>query len=320
MLGSLLFLLLFVTAGPKPAPPPVGFLEYLGEYERDASNRLIVRESNGALEVVVGNASPQTLRAAGKDRFEGGGKTYQFERNAQGRLRAVRAGAEFVRRTDFPEDGAVFRIQAVRPVEELRREAVKKSPPVESGKRKAELVDLQTLPVKLHLDIRYATSNNFMGAPMYSQARAFLQKPAAEALARAAADLEKQGFGLLIHDAYRPWYVTWMFWEATPTKQRKFVANPAEGSRHNRGCAVDLSMYDLATGKPVNMVSVYDEMTDRAYPDYAGGTSLARWQRAVLREAMEKQGFTVNVSEWWHFDYKDWKQYPIGTARFEDLR
>ena len=88
---------------------------------------------------------------------------------------------------------------------------------------------------------------------------------------------------------------------------------------HNRGCAVDLSMYELKTGKPVSMPSVYDEMTDRAYPDYAGGTAEQRWNRSVLREAMEKQGFVVNKAEWWHFDYKDWKMYPIGTARFEDL-
>ena len=128
---------------------------------------------------------------------------------------------------------------------------------------------------------------------MYSQARAFLQGPAADALAKAALDLQRKGFGLLIHDGYRPWYVTWMFWEATPARQRIFVANPAEGSRHNRGCAVDLSMYEIATGKPVTMPSVYDEMTDRAFPDYPGGTSLQRWYRSVLREAMEKQGFEV---------------------------
>ncbi len=320
MLSKLILTLLLVAAGPQPALPPAGLVEYLGEYGSGRATRSIIREAQGELEVVAGKSAPQLLRKTGKDVFEAGARTYRFQRDGSGRVAAVHSGTVYPRRTDFPEDGAVFRIKPVRPVEELRVAALKQSPPAETGKRKAELVDLHRLAARLHFDIRYATANNFMGAPMYSQAGAFLQRPAAEALVRAAKDLEAKGFGLLIHDAYRPWYVTWMFWEATPVKQRIFVANPVEGSRHNRGCAVDLSMYDLATGKPVNMVSVYDEMTDRAYPDYPGGTAFARWQRAVLREAMEKQGFTVNVAEWWHFDYKEWRQYPIGTARFEELR
>ena len=114
---------------------------------------------------------------------------------------------------------------------------------------------------------------------------------------------------MLIHDAYRPWYVTKVFWDATPDDKKVFVANPANGSRHNRGCAVDLTLYDLKTRKPVEMVSTYDETTARAYPDYPGGTSLQRWHRKLLRDAMEAEGFTVYEAEWWHFDYKDWKSY-----------
>ena len=130
-----------------------------------------------------------------------------------------------------------------RPIAELRAEALAARPPVEAGAfRKPELVDLATLGGGLHFDIRYATANNFMGTPMYSEARAFLEKPAAEALLRAAATLRAEGYGLLIHDAYRPWYVTRMFWDATPAKLHGFVANPQKGSKHNRGCAVDLSL------------------------------------------------------------------------------
>ena len=127
------------------------------------------------------------------------------------------------------------------------------------------------------------------------------------------------GYGLLIHDAYRPWYVTKVFWEATPEDKRIFVANPAQGSRHNRGAAVDLTLYDLATGKPVEMVSTYDETTDRAYPDYPGGTSMQRWLRRTLRDAMESEGFAVYEAEWWHFDYKDWKSYGIGNVPFDKI-
>jgi len=213
-----------------------------------------------------------------------------------------------------------FRITPLRPVEELRAQALKEQPPHELGTfLKPDLVELVKLDLTIKLDIRYATTNNFLGTPVYTQARAFLQRPAAEALLRAHHELQAQGYGLIIHDGYRPWYVTKIFWDATPDDNKIFVANPAEGSQHNRGCAVDLSLYDLKTGKEVKMPSGYDEMSDRAFADYAGGTPGERARRALLRQAMEKQGFTVYPQEWWHFDYKDWKQYPILNVKFEDL-
>jgi D-alanyl-D-alanine dipeptidase len=214
-----------------------------------------------------------------------------------------------------------FRITPVRPVEELRREALAAQPPQEHGHfRKPELVELVKLDPTIKLDIRYATTNNFLSTPMYSQARAFMQRPAAEALVRANRELKKQGYGLLIHDAYRPWYVTKMFWEATPDDKKIFVADPKEGSKHNRGCAVDLTLYELKTGKAVQMPSGYDEMSERAFADYKGGTAEQRERRAILRQAMEKEGFTVYPQEWWHFDYKDWKEYPVMNVRFEEVR
>jgi D-alanyl-D-alanine dipeptidase len=158
-----------------------------------------------------------------------------------------------------------------------------------------------------------------MGEKFYSQARAFLQQPAAEALVRAHQTLRSMGYGLLIHDAYRPWYVTRMFWDATPKEQKDFVADPAKGSRHNRGCAVDLSLYDLRTGKAIEMVCGYDEFSHRAYPTYPGGTSLQRYHRQLLRKVMEAEGFKVFDVEWWHFDFKDWRSYPIGILTFEEI-
>jgi D-alanyl-D-alanine dipeptidase len=215
---------------------------------------------------------------------------------------------------------STFRITPVRPVRELERDARAAQPPQENGSfRKSELVELETLDHTIKLDIRYATSNNFLSTPMYSQARAFLQRPAAEALVRAQKALRDKGYGLLIHDAYRPWYVTKMFWDATPEDKKIFVANPKEGSRHNRGCAVDLTLYDLKTSAGVKMPSGYDEMSERAYADYAGGTVEERERRAILRHAMEKEGFTVYPQEWWHFDYKDWNRYPIMNLKFEEI-
>jgi len=213
-----------------------------------------------------------------------------------------------------------FHITPLHPIDQLREAALKTPPPPELGTfRPNDLVELTTLDPALKLDIRYATANNFLGTPVYTQARAFLQRPAAEAVARADRELRPLGYGLIIHDGYRPWYVTKIFWEATPGPQKIFVADPRTGSRHNRGCAVDLSLFDLETGLEVDMPSGYDEMTDHAYADYPGGTPEARKLRAILRAAMVKQGFEINPTEWWHFDYKDWRQYPIGNLKFEDL-
>jgi D-alanyl-D-alanine dipeptidase len=199
-----------------------------------------------------------------------------------------------------------FNITPLRPVEELRAEALKAQPPHEQRSFRApDLVELVKLDPTIKLDITYAGTNNFLSTAVYTQARAFLQRPAAEALVRAQHELEASGYGLIIHDGYRPWYVTRIFWDATPRNQKIFVANPAEGSKHNRGCAVDLSLYDLKT--------------PRAYAHYAGGTPEERARRELLRRAMVKQHFLVNPKEWWHFDYVDWKQYPILNTRFEDL-
>ena len=224
-------------------------------------------------------------------------------------------------RVDAGSDPSRFyRITPSKPLDQLRASALAAKPPVEPGPfRKSDLVELAALDPAIRLDIRYAQSNNFLSTPIYSQARAFLQRPAAEALLRVLRKLQPLGYGLLIHDAYRPWYVTKMFWDATPPEAHNFVADPATGSRHNRGCAVDLTLYDLATGKPIEMPGLYDEMSPRSFPNFPGGTSLQRWNRDLLRRAMESEGFTVYEDEWWHFDYKDWKQYPILNVQFENL-
>jgi zinc D-Ala-D-Ala dipeptidase len=189
-----------------------------------------------------------------------------------------------------------FHITPVRPVSELLPIALAAKPPVEKGEfRTSDLVELIKLDPTIQLDIRYATPNNLIGTPVYSQARAFLQRPAAEALVRVQHALAKEGYGLLVHDAYRPWYVTKLFWDAVPEAQHQFVADPAKGSRHNRGSAVDLTLIDLKTGEPVVMPSLYDETTERAYPTYTGGTEEQRRLRDLLRRYMEAEGFAVYV-------------------------
>lgn len=192
------------------------------------------------------------------------------------------------------------------------------APPKEENKREARLVELITLDKTIKLDIRYATENNFVGRKVYPEARAFLQKPAAKAVKRVHKKLREKGLGLVIFDGYRPWSITKLFWEVTPEDKRKFVANPERGSKHNRGCAVDLSVYDLKTGALVEMPSEYDEFTERASPNYTGGTEQQRANRDMLRRLMEAEGFTVNPNEWWHFDYEDWEQYAIYDISFDE--
>jgi D-alanyl-D-alanine dipeptidase len=193
-------------------------------------------------------------------------------------------------------------------------------PPIEAGPfRKSDLVELIKLEPRLKLDIKYATPNNFAGQQVYTQARAFLQRPAAKALLRAHRKARRLGYGFLIFDGYRPWDVTRLFREVTPPHLHSFVANPMKGSKHNRGCAVDMTLFDLKTGQEVQMPTPYDDFTDKADPDYTGGTAEQRQARDLLRRLMEAEGFTVDGGEWWHFDYKDWRKYAIGNLPFEKL-
>lgn len=197
---------------------------------------------------------------------------------------------------------------------------VQDRPPADpAATRTADLVELVRLDPTIKLDIRYAGANNFLGKPVYKEARAFLQRPAAMSLLVAHRGLAKSGFGLLIHDGYRPWAITKLFWDMTSGYQREFVADPKTGSKHNRGCAVDLTMYDLKTGAAVQMPGEYDEMSPRSYPDYTGGTAEERARRDLLRKAMESHDFTVEPNEWWHFNFKDWKEYPILDIAFSDI-
>ena len=194
-------------------------------------------------------------------------------------------------------------------------------PPHETGNfRESDLVELIKLDSSFKLDIRYAASNNIVGRPVYKEARAFLQRPAAKALVKVNDELKQMGYRLLIFDGYRPWSVTKLFWDITPKESKKFVANPKDGSRHNRGCAVDLSLYDMASGKEVRMPGEYDEQTERSYPNYKGGTEEQRKMRDLLRSKMEANGFTVYEYEWWHFDYNDWRSYRIQNIQFSEIK
>jgi D-alanyl-D-alanine dipeptidase len=321
---------LALLPGPKPAAAST-FHDEVGEYD-SGTGVLFILEADNTLWLV------DTARATGKRtalwtvEFIGpngpvnnggpGAVMLHFAPDATGRRVPSRVGdVVLTRRSVGPQAGSnQLRVTPVRSIEDVRREALAASPPAEPpAAHNPDLVELTSLDPTITLEIRYATTNNFLGTRFYDEARAFMQRSAAEAVVRANQRLRQLGYGLLIHDAYRPWYVTKMFWDATPLDKRWLVANPAQGSKHNRGAAVDLTLFDLATGQPVEMPSTYDESTGRAFADYPGGTSLQRWHRALLRNAMVAEGFLVNPSEWWHFDYRSWRDYPLGNVAFDRI-
>jgi D-alanyl-D-alanine dipeptidase len=195
-----------------------------------------------------------------------------------------------------------------------RLESYQKSVQADSKKL---LVDLEQAIPSLAFDIRYATTNNFMGKRMYVLAKAYARKPVAEALAKIQADLNKQGLGLKIFDAYRPYSITVTFYESY--KDTTYVASPYRGSRHNRGCAVDLTLIDLATGKELPMPTEFDSFQKEAWPSTPVADPVIRANRATLITAMEKHGFKVNASEWWHFDFIGYRQYEVLDVSFEEL-
>ena len=303
---------------PRPPPPPAEFLPLIGEYGWD-HNILFVFERDGALAVLIEwlERYPLTADPEDPDRFhfpDRGlypGESLRFLRTPEGRVTGADLSGIVFERRPGPGEGT-FRIEPLLPVAELRRLADAGSPPVEDGDfLDSDLVRLTDLDPTIRLDVRYAGENNFMGTAFYQVADAFLQRPAAEALARAHAALGDHGYGVIVQDGYRPWRVTKMFFDATPEHQRIFVADPASGSRHNRGAAVDIGLYDRATGEVQVFVSGYDEFSERAFPRYVGGTSEQRWLRELLRQVMEREGFDVYEHEWWHFDYRAWERYGI---------
>jgi D-alanyl-D-alanine dipeptidase len=177
------------------------------------------------------------------------------------------------------------------------------------------LVDLESLAIPI--DIRYATANNFMHELLYPVAKAYLRAPAARALAAVQADLAKEGLGIKVFDGYRPYRITEKMWE--PIRNTDFVADPAKGSRHNRGAAVDLTLIDLRTGSELAMPTGYDDFTTRARNDFNDLTAEQIANRSKLREVMTRHGFEPLPSEWWHYDFGGWERFELMDVALEDV-
>jgi zinc D-Ala-D-Ala dipeptidase len=181
-----------------------------------------------------------------------------------------------------------------------------------------ELIDLEKLIPGLVLDIRYATTNNFTGERIYTLAKAYARKSVAEALKRAQAVLKEKGLGIKVFDAYRPYKATVRFYEVY--KDTTYVASPYKGSRHNRGCAIDMTLIDLKTGQELKMPTGYDSFQKAAWPSTPVADPEVRKNRQLIIDVMKQQGFKVNGSEWWHFDFIGWTKYDVLDIDFEELQ
>ena len=179
------------------------------------------------------------------------------------------------------------------------------------------LVEIKKYIPGIALDIRYATTNNFMHQRMYTQARAFARLPVVEALKAVEADLKTRELGLKIYDAYRPYSVTVKFYEMA--HDTNFVADPRKGSRHNRGCAIDLTVINLKTGKELNMPTGFDSFSVKASADYPDLPKDEIMNRELLKSVMQAHGFKVYRSEWWHYDFNDWQNYPLLDIPFSEI-
>jgi len=309
----------------EPAPPPAEIVGLLGDYGSDQKS-IRAFERDGSLFVRTDWIEYDRMTRVSRDTWQfppvshfHAGQRLQFKRDAEDRATSVTLnGIVFPRYNIIVAPPAQHMTDSERI--SLRQRALAASPPAEPPPRRpADLVPIISADPSIKLDVRYATSHNLLGFPLYPKTGAYLQRPAAQALARADRKLHAQGFGIVVFDAYRPWFVTKMFWDGTPPAEHLFVADPSQGSRHNRGAACDISLVDLATGRELTMTGGFDELSPRSYPLYDGGTSKERWRRDVLRAALESEGFTVYPFEWWHFDYGDWKSYGILNTEFSKL-
>lgn len=180
-----------------------------------------------------------------------------------------------------------------------------------------ELVNLQKFIPGIAIDIRYATTNNFTHSKIYNLARAYARKPVAQALKKAQEEFRQLGVGIVVFDAYRPYKATVKFYEEY--HDTTYVASPYKGSRHNRGCAIDMSLVDLKTGKELKMPTEYDSFSKDAWPTTPVNDPVAKKNRDLIIRVMERNGFKVNASEWWHFDFVGWQKYEVMDIDFEEL-
>jgi D-alanyl-D-alanine dipeptidase len=178
------------------------------------------------------------------------------------------------------------------------------------------LVDIKSINPRIIVDIKYATDDNFTGRKLYEVNRFFLRKYVAIKLDSVQRELEKMGLGLKVWDCYRPLSVQKILWSIVPDE--RYVANPAKGSKHNRGTAVDLTLVD-SLGNELSMPTGYDDFTEKAHRDYSELPDSIIKNRELLEDIMKKYGFIPLPTEWWHFDDENWRKFSILDIPLKEL-
>lgn len=331
---SMLLCLCFFAAGhgwaapafePKDCPKDLKYI--LGMYYGNGE-MFLLRENNGEVELVYrfgqndytfagSNVYPlykehfdsYTINESGPLNHLDAAVRIERSREGYGVSCSV-GGNRYSRRFFAGENGRPFRFAPVSDWQALKTAADAAVMPAQlSAGQQAQLVDLAQAVPGLKFDLRYAQADNCFGQALTDDQRAFLDADAAQALAQAQQYLKPYGYGILVWEAYRPWSVSKLAYDALPTDKKSMLPAPEVGFSHNTGRSIDVSLYLLANGENAGMISVFDEPSVRQYASFAGGTTLERYRRDLLRSAMQMAGFTASGTEWWHFDYGDIKGF-----------
>lgn len=332
----MLFCAMPVYAQPKEPQPEIKAL--LGFYQGEGEN-VIVREKDGQLEALYGvtpgdypfyksnvfqlvknRYDDYTLNIANPRDYRGA-LNAKFERDSKGRgITCIIDKKRYTRIFFEGEDNNYLKITPPQDLNEMRENSLRAAmPPQGGGMQEAELIDVGKTYPDIKISMIYATENNFLSRPLYPLDRAFLHRAAADALQRVNRKLAAYGYGIVVWDAYRPWYLTKTVYDTLPENQKTLLESPDGGSPHNRGLSVDVTLYDVQTGKEVVMISRFDEASLRSNSLFQGGSELDRWRRDLLRLLMEGEGFSSVAHEWWHFDYKGFKDYKLLNTTFDSL-
>jgi D-alanyl-D-alanine dipeptidase len=335
----LLFNFAMARAAAEPAAVPPDTEALLGVYQSEGES-VLIRERVGGLELLymatrgdyafnksnvfqmvktrydeytVSLANPRDWRSTLSVKFErdrdGRGITFVFDKRRFSRLFMLNEPG-----------GETFRLSLPQPIETMRRDALSAlMPRQEDDLLTAKLVQITSVDPAIKIALSYATDQNAVGTPIYEQERAFLDEDAVRALSRVNKQLNAYGYGLIVWDAYRPWYITKLLYDILPPDQKYMLEAPETGSPYNRGLSVSVSLYSLATGQAVSLITGLDEPSPRAFSDFQGGSELERYRRGLLRFFMQSEGFGGVEHEWWHFDYKDFAKYRLLNKPFSEL-
>lgn len=331
---SMLLCLCFFAAGhswaapgfePKDCPKDLKYI--LGMYYGNGE-MFLLRENNGKAELVYrfgqkdytfaeSNVYPlykehfdsYTINESGPLNHLDAAVRIERSREGYGVSCSV-GGNRYSRRFFAGENGKPFRFAPANDWQALKNSAEAAAMPAQLGiGQQAQLVDLAQAVPGLKFNLRYAQTDNCFGQALTDDQRAFFDADAAQALAQAQQYLKPYGYGILVWEAYRPWSVSKLAYDALPADKKSMLPAPEVGFSHNTGRSIDVSLYLLATGENAGMISGFDEPSVRQYASFAGGTTLERYRRDLLRSAMQMAGFTASETEWWHFDYGDIKGF-----------